>query len=519
MPLPITGPPLEGPCQLNQILKRGLKTKPHDLALVSAQARWTWQELDDASENLATNLLGLGLRTGDRVASLMPNRAALVVHYLACMKAGLVATPLNYRYTPPEIDHALEVSQAAILFSHAERSQDLAASSQAGKLPLGFVAYGGSLGQSPRFEELTIMSHNTMAFTPPNPKSPAIILFTSGSTGRPKGVTHSFETLGWMVSCLIACLELTERDIILPGSSISHLGSLLTSLGGLGAGARVDVARTFDGDEILPLLRTTRPTVLLMLPAALFALVRDHHAKPEDFHSLRLCLSGGDKVSAELEREFTDISGLPIHEGYGMTELNLISMNPPSGINKLGSVGCIAPGCVVSIKDDNGNEVRPGQEGILWAKAAYRMTGYWNNPEATEEVVRDGWLNTGDVMKADEDGYLWFCGRKKQIIVHDASNICPQEVEDALLEHAAVGMAGVVGVHDLIHGENVRAYITLKDGAERPTSQDLIQFARARVGYKAPEEIVFLPEMPLNATGKVDRVTLKEMARKQHSVN
>ena len=118
-------------------------------------------------------------------------------------------------------------------------------------------------------------------------------------------------------------------------------------------------------------------------------------------------------------------------------------------------------------------------------------------------------------MRTDEDRYLWFCGRKKQIIVHDGSNICPQGVEEALLEHDAVQDAGVVAIHDLVHGENVRDYITLKKRATRPTSQELIRFARARVGYKAPEEIVVLDDMPLNATGKVDRVILKRMAEER----
>ena len=141
------------------------------------------------------------------------------------------------------------------------------------------------------------------------------------------------------------------------------------------------------------------------------------------------------------------------------------------------------------------------------------MIGYWGDPAATAETVVDGWLDTGDVMSADEDGYLWFHGRQKQIIIHDGSNICPQEIEQALLEHGDIDAAGVVGVHHLVHGENVRAYVTVKPGATRPTAQALIDFARARVGYKAPEEIVFLDAMPLNATGKLDRMALKEMAQ------
>ncbi len=140
------------------------------------------------------------------------------------------------------------------------------------------------------------------------------------------------------------------------------------------------------------------------------------------------------------------------------------------------------------------------------------MAGYWEAPEATDEVVRDDWLDSGDLARADEDGYLWFFGRKKQVIVHDGSNISPLEVEGALVEHPAVDLAGVVGVHDTVHGENVRAYVTLREGAERPSSADLIVFCRERIGYKAPEEIVFLDEMPLNPTGKIDRVGLKRMA-------
>ena len=169
----------------------------------------------------------------------------------------------------------------------------------------------------------------------------------------------------------------------------------------------------------------------------------------------------------------------------------------------------------MSIRDEDGKELPVGEQGRLWVKSPCSMIGYWNRPDATAETIKDGWLDTGDVMKADGDGYLWFCGRKKEIIVHDGSNICPQEVEEALLEHDAVASAGVVGIHDPVHGENVRAYITIKEGATQPTSQELIRFARARVGYKAPEEIVVLDDMPLNATGKVDRVALKRMAQER----
>ena len=512
--MPLTGPPLDAPADLAKFLSGCLKTKPDELALVSAETRWTWRQLEETSDRLARNLLGLGLKLGDRVASLMPNRTALVIHYLACIKAGLVATPLNYRYMPPEMDHALRLSEASILFAHAERADDIAASALASKLPLGLISYGGSLGDNPSFEQL--IETGAAADLPAIDRSaPAFILFTSGSTGLPKGVTHSRETLGWMMASGVAALELTAQDVLLPGSSISHIAGILNSLTGLAYGARVVVARSFDGDELLALLRETRPTALWMLPAALFRVVREHGATRDDFASLRLCFSGGDMIPAELNREFSDLAGIAIDELYGMTETGHISINPPSGENRLGSVGNLNAGFTAAIRDEDGAELPVGQEGRLWVRGPTLTVGYWKQPEATAETICDGWLDTGDVMRADDDGYLWFCGRRKQIIVHDGSNICPQEVEGSLLSHPAVESAGVVGVHDLTHGETVHAYITLRQGVARPSSQELIDFARARVNYKAPEVIVILDKMPLNATGKVDRVALKKLAADQ----
>jgi acyl-coenzyme A synthetase/AMP-(fatty) acid ligase len=314
-----------------------------------------------------------------------------------------------------------------------------------------------------------------------------------------------------MFATAAAALELVPGDVMLPGSSISHIAGFIFSFAALAVGARVVIARTFDSQEILGLLREHRPTVLWMQPAMLFRVIRDHGALREDFGSLRLCRSGSDKVPAGLAREFTELTGMVINEGFGMTEVGVATMNPPSGVTKVGSVGRAAPGVHLSIRDKDGREVPAGTEGRLWIRSPSLTMGYWRDPAATAAVMRDGWLDSGDVMKADDEGYLTFCGREKQLIVHDGSNISPVEVEDALLQHAAVEIAGVVGVRDPLHGENVRAYVTLKPDAAKPMEQELIDFARARVGYKAPEKVEFLAEMPLNA-GKLDRAALKRLA-------
>lgn len=509
--MPIDGAPLDSPAApLHDLPAAGIAAAPDEAALVSAEREISWRELEDASLRLAGAYREIGLAKGQRIASLMPNRIALAIHCLACFKAGLVATPLNYRYTFREIDHALEVSGASALLTHAERGEDLAASRLVDSLPLGTISYDDGSGD--RFAEL-LEAEPAGDLTPPEPSDPAAIFFTSGSTGPAKGVTHTHETLRWMMASAIDAFELSAEDVFLPGSSMSHIGSFLWTLSTLSVGGRVVVARSYDAHELLPLLREHKPTVLAMIPAALAALIRDHDLTHDDFASLRICRAGADKVSTELLSEFAALAGFPIDEGYGMTEVGLATLNPPSGPIKQGSIGPPIGGFSVAIRDEGGEPVEePGTVGRVWIKTRSRTVGYWQAPEATAEILREGWLDSGDLARADEDGYLWFFGRKKQVIVHDGSNISPLEVEGALTDHPAVALAGVVGVHDTVHGENVRAYVTLRPDAERPSSADLIVFCRDRVGYKAPEEVVVLDEMPLNPTGKIDRVGLKKMA-------
>ena len=320
--------------------------------------------------------------------------------------------------------------------------------------------------------------------------------------------------MGWMIASAAHAFALTPDDRFLPGSSISHIGSFMWTLASFHVGTKVIHAQGYDAGEILPLLREHRPTVLAMIPAALTALVRDHEVTKADFSSLRICRCGADKVSDELEREFTNLVGFLIDEGYGMTEVGPRDAEPavrqdPERLDRSVHPRASTSRCGPTTTSPRCRTAMSARSG---SGPASQTVGYWGNPEATAEIMRDGWLDSGDLAHADDDGYLWFFGRKKQIMVHDGSNISPFEVEGALADHPAVALVGVIGIHDEVHGENVRAYVTIAEGVERPTAQELIDFARERVGYKAPEEVVFLDEMPLNPTGKLDRVGLKRMA-------
>ena len=511
MPLPVER--FDEPIDVARLLAKGLQRRPDDVALISAEGSRSWRELDRASEYYGANLLALGLKSGDRVASLMPNCDALVIHYLACFKTGIVATPLNFRYTPVEIDHALKKSGASALLAHCSRDIDIAASRQAAELPFGVISYGSEERRSHSFEALVERPAHIAGLTLPAGTDPAIILFTSGSTGPAKGVTHSFETLGWMIANFVHGCHATPDDTVMVSGSLSHLGALLDCVMGLSAGARVVIPHNFDADGLLPMLRQHRPTIFVALPVTLFGLIRDPRTMQADLVSLRLCGAGGDKVPAELEREYKSMTGQSINEQYGMTETGVATMSPPDGHVKVGSIGRAITGYRLSVRGSNGSDLADGAEGRLWIKSRANMIGYWESPEVTAATIKDGWLDTGDVVKIDAEGYVWFCGRQKQMIIHDGSNISPQEVEDALLEHPAVAMAGVVGVHDLVHGENVRAFITLKPGVDVISLAELIGFARTRVGYKAPEEITVLDRMPLTLSEKVDRAALKTLVQ------
>ncbi len=513
--MPLVGPPLTKSVDIRKLLDVGLAQTPDEEALHSAISSWTWREMDRDATHVAKHLIGLGLKPGDRVATLMPNRNALLVFYLGCLRARLVITPLNYRYMAPEIDHALSLTRASVLLAHAERDADLAKSKCVPELPFGVIAFEATDGRDPSLEALLETPAPDVELPESQLTDNAIIFFTSGSTGKPKGVTHTLGTYGHVLASVVESHGLTADDVVLPGSSISHSGGFLYSMAALSVGAKVAMPRNFDGAEMLPLLRDQRPTVVWMLPAALITLVHDHLATSEDFASVRLCTSGGDKVPSELEKEFTELTGFPIDEVWGMSEIGCASINPPDVMIKIGSIGTLGNGYMGSIRDEGGNELPTGQSGRLWIKSPANMVGYWERPDATTETIVNGWLDTGDVMEADADGYLWFRGRKKQIIIHDGSNICPQEVEEAVMAHPAIEEVGVVGVHDHVHGENVWAYVTLSPGQDQPKRENVIQTARERVGYKAPEVVIFLDDMPLNATGKVDRVTLKNWAADQ----
>jgi long-chain acyl-CoA synthetase len=266
----------------------------------------------------------------------------------------------------------------------------------------------------------------------------------------------------------------------------------------------------FEPRAVLQTIERRRCTAFLGLPATLQALTREASENHYDVGSLRLCIAGGDTVAVSLQEEFQRCFGVEVREGFGLTEAVPIIVNYP-GRARTGSIGEVAIGVEVKIVDEKGEAVSNGVVGEIITRLPGLMVGYWNDPASTAAAIRDGWFYTGDLAYQDEDGYFWFSGRKKEIIIRGGSNVSPQEVEEVLLQHPAVYQAGVVGVPDPKMGESIVAFVSRRDNAAC-SEQELIDFTKKSLSdHKVPGTVYFLCEMPLGNTGKVSRKALKEM--------
>ena len=340
---------------------------------------------------------------------------------------------------------------------------------------------------------------------------PALILYTSGTTARPKGVLHTHATIVGSARTVVP-LGVSDQSRLLVTLPLMHAsGSTCTTFPALLSGATAVLVPVFDPAEVLDTIARQRCTWMLGLPAMMQFAVLEQERAPRDVSSLRFCLAGGDAVPVSLQERFKRSFGTPMHEGYAMSESVIITCNV-EGASRPGSVGRPCEGVEVRVVDLSGNPVAEGETGELAVRSAANFTGYWADEQSTAANLRDGWLMTGDLMRRDSEGYLWFAGRRKEVIIRGGSNVSPQEVEEALYQHPAVMEVGVIGMPDAVYGEQVVACVSLRDGRSANASE-LIDFARTRLAdYKLPARVIFVSALPKGLTGKVQRRALKEMA-------
>lgn len=382
----------------------------------------------------------------------------------------------------------------------------------------GTIRYADQPGDGPGLADLLGDDSDGVALPPVQADAPLFVFFTSGSTGPAKGVTHTVETIGWMVANLVQFLGVTGDDVVLTTTSHSHLGGTSWALMAFAAGAPLAMATSIEGSEVYPLVRSAAPTMTGMLPSTLSTLLADHEATSEDFGSFRYVATAGDRASGDLETRFATLAGFDPVELYGMTEAIGIAMTPPRA-NEPGSAG--PPGAGVELAGPRSGRSRPAPgRSRAPAGALPRDDGRLLGPSAGDRRGARGRLAGHRRPRPARRRGLRVVRRAPQADHRPRrSNIAQQGVEDALLAHPAVTRAGVVGIHDLQHGENVWAYVSLDPAVDPPAPGELIAFAAERVGYKAPEVVVVLDHVPVTAVGKTDRLVLKRLAAAQHDTD
>ncbi|MEV0063310.1 AMP-binding protein [Nocardia sp. NPDC050718] len=462
---------------------------PHGPALADDSTTLSNAQFHARVEAAASILHRAGVRADDVVAVVLPNRVELVVVLFAAWRLGAAVTPVNPGLTDDDIRYQIEDSGAGVV-----------------------IGEPGRAGVTLAVDDLARSAGPVAAAAPVD--NLALIIYTSGTTGRPKGVLLGHENLAAMCTMIIGALGLDASDhslLILP---LFHVNGIVVSvLSPLLAGGRTTVAGKFSASGFFDAVARIRPTYFSAVPAIYAMLVAQPEGERPDASSLRLAICGAAPTPAELIDRFQQRYGVPIVEGYGLSEGTCAStLNPVAGQRKPGTVGLPLPGQAVAIMDPDGALVAPGEPGEVVVRGPNVMRGYLGKPTETAATVVDGWLHTGDVGYFDPDGYLVLVDRIKDMIIRGGENLYPKEIENALYRHPAVHEAAVVGVPDAVLGEVPVAHVVAAPRA-RITAAELTEHCRAELAaFKVPVAIVLTAEMPRNPVGKIDKKQLRALA-------
>ncbi|MDT7747708.1 MAG: hypothetical protein QOD96_1370 [Pseudonocardiales bacterium] len=444
-----------------------------------------------------------GVRRGDVVATLLPNRVELVLTLFAAWRLGAAVTPINPALTDPEAAYQLEDSAARlVVLDNRPSPSGTADALEVADLWSDSWSDGGDLGEPADAPVL-------------DPDGLALLIYTSGTTGKPKGVMLDHANLSSMCDMALDSFGLEETDHCLLVLPLFHVNGIVVSvLSPLLAGGSTTIAGRFSPDRFFDDVRRSRPTYFSAVPAIYAMLSNLPESVRPDTSSLRFVVCGAAPMPAELIDRFEKRYGVVLVEGYGLSEGTCAStVNPLDGVRKPGTVGLPMPGQRVELVDADGNRVPAGESGEVVIAGPNVMRGYLNRPGETAKTVVDGWLHTGDVGRFDEDGYLVLVDRVKDMIIRAGENIYPKEIESVIYQHPAVLEVAVIGRPHEVYGEVPVGYVSLRDqagAAAQVTAEELLEHTRAQLSkYKVPVELTVLDSLPKNSVGKIDKPTLR----------
>jgi long-chain acyl-CoA synthetase len=447
---------------------------------------------------MAQWLVAQGCRPGDRIALYWPNSIEMVKLLFACFKARIVAVPIFTQMKAPEIAHILVQSNAKLCFVDQQHLGSVENAARESK-------WSGAIHQS--FHE----AEEAIDLVDAERDEPALILYTSGTTALPKGVTHTHGTLQEGAKLFCSTAPDSYHTVLMTTPMAYITGIWASLLSGIALGSSVVIMPRMEAALALDLIEKHQCSYLVGPPPLAQAMLEEQTRKPRIIRSLGAFFVAGDSTPASLQERSESVFGIRLREAYGMTEIGAGCCNFDDDYRP-GSLGKVVEGVEVRLVDMEGKDVPDGQSGEIIVRSPSCFIGYWENPTATSETLRDGWLYTGDLGHRDADGYIWFEARKKAIIVRGGFNISPQEVEEGLYSHPDVMEAVVVGQPVPVYGERVVAFVTLRDNATVTEHELKEHLAKRLADIKVPERVHLVSSLPKTAGGKINRRQLKDLA-------
>ncbi|MCB9140000.1 MAG: long-chain fatty acid--CoA ligase [Caldilineaceae bacterium] len=510
------------------LLEESARDVPDRVAVIFNETRLTYAQVNGAASQVAGALAQRGIGPGDTVALSCPNLPYFPIIYYGILKAGATVVPLNVLLKPREIAYHLEDSDARAYFCF-QGTPDL---------PMGEMGYGG-------FQQAAACEHFFMITADPAAPSPiegtitlgqamygqspafpavetaaddtAVILYTSGTTGQPKGaeLSHSNMLMNARV-CADNLFLQSEHPVHLITLPLFHsFGQTCQMNTGFYQRASLSLLPRFDPDAALAIMERDDVSVFAGVPTMYWAILNHPGAEKYDLariaDNMMMAVSGGSAMPVEVMRAFGEKFTVKILEGYGLSETSPVAtFNRPDREAKPGSVGLPIWGVGVRVVDSDDNDMPQGELGEVVMRGHNIMKGYYKRPEATEECMRNGWFHSGDIGYFDEEGYLYIADRVKDMIIRGGFNVYPREVEEVLITHPAVSLAAVVGVPHDSHGEEVKAFIILKEGQDA-TEEEIVAWSRENMAsYKYPRIVEIRTALPMTATGKILKRELRD---------
>jgi long-chain acyl-CoA synthetase len=500
---------------LGQMLAQTAERLPNKTAIRFRDQETTYADFDKRANQVANGLIALGVRPGDRVALLIHNLPLFMEAYYGILKAGAAVVPMNVLYKPAEIEYILKDSGArALLTIAAFAPQALQAAATSPEMEKVIVASPEEMPGAILWRDVFGQAPDAAPSVTVDEQNIAVIPYTSGTTGRPKGAMLTHRNL--IANCEqcnhVERIKPREDDVVWIALPLFHIYAMNVGMNlTVKAGGTMALIERFEPASALESLQKSKCTILYGAPPMFVVWSQMPNIRDYDLSSIRYIASGAAALPIKIMELFQGMAGVPISEGYGLTEASpVVSSNAAGPVTKPGTVGKAIPGVEVQIVDPQGGEVMPGELGELICRGENIMKGYWKQPEATAEALRDGWLYTGDLATVDEEGYISIVDRKKDMIIVSGYNVYPREVEETLFRHPAVADAAVIGVPDDYQGESVMAVIVLKP-EQTATEQEIIDYCREQIAvFKCPRKVAFRDALPKNNTGKVLRRELRE---------